>query len=352
MFDYLPPSMIKKIVLLAGLVVSFFVAHADETLNFIVKDLKTQVACKRTRVVFINTSSHVPGTVFAWKFGDLKSSKNFDTTYTVSDSTFHVYQNDGQYSVELERIDTATNTRVGLLKIKRNIITVYKPNDAEFENEPERFQTFGVTFKLPSSWKPFAPSAWAYDWDFGDGVTESTADTVIEVYHRYTKENIKPGFNVTLWTRLNISPNALMTQDDIDACYDSVTIKVPVLDGFFTKDSSSTSAKTPFIPNVFTPNGDGENDAFVIKDNDSLTDNMIDNNNLFFFKTNGENMFKLWVYNRWGGLVYKTEGKSVMWLGKNNTGDDLQSGVYYYVVESNASDKRHNTSGFIHLIRE
>jgi hypothetical protein len=50
--------------------------------------------------------------------------------------------------------------------------------------------------------------------------------------------------------------------------------------------------------------------------------------------------------------VYKTEGKTIMWLGKNNTGDDLQSGVYYYVVESNAAEKRHNKRGFIHLIRE
>ena len=80
--------------------------------------------------------------------------------------------------------------------------------------------------------------------------------------------------------------------------------------------------------------------------------NALNDNDIFVFKTNGENIFKFWVYNRYGGLVYKTESKSIVWNGKSSSGEDLNSGVYYYVIESDATDKHHNTAGVIHIFRE
>ncbi|MCC6600918.1 MAG: choice-of-anchor L domain-containing protein [Crocinitomicaceae bacterium] len=65
------------------------------------------------------------------------------------------------------------------------------------------------------------------------------------------------------------------------------------------------------IPNVFTPNGDDENQYFVI---DGL---------LPYFKNS-----KLHIYNRWGGLVFESAN-----YGNDWDGDDLSEGTYFYIFE-------------------
>lgn len=78
-----------------------------------------------------------------------------------------------------------------------------------------------------------------------------------------------------------------------------------------------------FIPNVFTPNGDGINDFFAI-DADYQT-------------------IHLTVYNRWGTPVYDYQGvtSELLWDGKGKTnGQLLADGVYFYVAKfsSNLDD--------------
>jgi len=67
-----------------------------------------------------------------------------------------------------------------------------------------------------------------------------------------------------------------------------------------------------FIPNVFTPNNDGFNDTF-------LPDIFCELNN-----------FSMYIYNRWGKLVYASDSYHP-WDGKYN-GKDVAVGVYYYVI--------------------
>ncbi len=81
-----------------------------------------------------------------------------------------------------------------------------------------------------------------------------------------------------------------------------------------------------FIPEGFSPNGDGVNDLFVIRGT-------------------GANTIGLEVYNRWGNLVYKNEDYRNNWDGKANTGilisgdaDGLPVGTYFYKI--NLSDGR------------
>jgi|GEM_PF-2150657 len=77
-----------------------------------------------------------------------------------------------------------------------------------------------------------------------------------------------------------------------------------VVDSVFTEE-----VKNPFIPNVFTPNGDGQNEKFVIKDIHS-------------------GWWSLTVVNRWGKQVYFSNDYRNTW-----NGGDLNSGVYYYVLQ-------------------
>ncbi len=81
------------------------------------------------------------------------------------------------------------------------------------------------------------------------------------------------------------------------------------------------NAQTVFIPEGFSPNGDGINDTFVIGGTQGTT-------------------VHLEVFNRWGNLVYSSTDYKNDWDGKANTGvqvgdtgTGLPDGTYFYVVK-------------------
>ena len=87
------------------------------------------------------------------------------------------------------------------------------------------------------------------------------------------------------------------------------------------------------IPNIFTPNGDGINDFFII-DNDPAAAENINNKDrgMEYNKYNPLNDYyittKLTIFNRWGRIVYKSEDYKNDWDGGN-----LPDGTYFYVLE-------------------
>ena len=73
----------------------------------------------------------------------------------------------------------------------------------------------------------------------------------------------------------------------------------------------------PIIPNIITPNGDGFNDYFVIKNKEDWYVN-------------------LQILDRWGVKVYEDNNYQNNWDGKYK-GNPLSDGVYYYII--NAREK-------------
>ncbi|MDR3653264.1 MAG: gliding motility-associated C-terminal domain-containing protein [Paludibacter sp.] len=73
-----------------------------------------------------------------------------------------------------------------------------------------------------------------------------------------------------------------------------------------------------YAPNVFTPNGDGQNDEFRVE-YESITS------------------FHCWVYNRWGRLVYEWTDPTKGWDGNIN-GKKAIPGPYFYVIKALGSD--------------
>ena len=94
--------------------------------------------------------------------------------------------------------------------------------------------------------------------------------------------------------------------DDGDCEKDSTVIKLSV------KESQL------LVPNVFTPNGDGQNDEFRVLYR-SLRD------------------YHIWVYNRWGKLVYESTDPSKGWDG-NIGSRPAAEGAYYYVIRAIGTD--------------
>jgi gliding motility-associated-like protein len=68
------------------------------------------------------------------------------------------------------------------------------------------------------------------------------------------------------------------------------------------------------VPNVFTPNNDGENDAFEIV-------------------VTGEVDFELFIFNRHGQLVFESKDPANQWRGEFN-GNPVPEGTYYYVLRA------------------
>lgn len=75
------------------------------------------------------------------------------------------------------------------------------------------------------------------------------------------------------------------------------------------------------IPEIITPNGDGQNDVFLIKA-------LQFNNNI-----------RLSIFNRWGNIVYYTEDYKHDFDGRNNAGVELEEDSYFYQVEANGIEK-------------
>lgn len=80
----------------------------------------------------------------------------------------------------------------------------------------------------------------------------------------------------------------------------------------------SVSTSMLRVPNVFTPNGDGQNDEFRV-----------------MYRSLVE--FECWVYNRWGKLVYHWTDPAKGWDGTIN-GRPAAEGAYYYIIRAKGAD--------------
>lgn len=104
------------------------------------------------------------------------------------------------------------------------------------------------------------------------------------------------------------------------------------------------------IPNIFTPNGDGTNDFFIISNDPSVE-----------YSENDENVYKggfeyesyeplseyylstkLTIFNRWGRIVYKSSDYKNDW-----DGGDLPDGNYFYVLECVGERNNHRYQGSV-----
>jgi gliding motility-associated-like protein len=89
------------------------------------------------------------------------------------------------------------------------------------------------------------------------------------------------------------------------------------------------------LPNVFTPNNDGNNDFFQM---------------LFY---GGLSSFECIIVNRWGNTIREFYDPAFQWDGTDENGNTLEEGVYFYVARTitNAGDEIEK-QGLVHLVRD
>jgi gliding motility-associated-like protein len=88
------------------------------------------------------------------------------------------------------------------------------------------------------------------------------------------------------------------------------------------------------VQNVFTPNGDGINEWFLIT-------------------SHGGFPLSLRIFTRAGILVYKAEGTTVTWDGTTASGQKLDPGIFFYTVEALQGDpnKRYTKAGVLYMFK-
>jgi gliding motility-associated-like protein len=116
---------------------------------------------------------------------------------------------------------------------------------------------------------------------------------------------------------------------------DDITYKLTVTSdkGCHTSDSVFVKVlRTPVIPNIFSPNGDGVHDRWVIRNLESYPGCTIQ------------------LFNRYGQMVWRIVNYNATtgWDGKIN-GRDAPVGTYYYIIEP--ENGRKPITGYVDIIR-
>ena len=140
-----------------------------------------------------------------------------------------------------------------------------------------------------------------WNWTFGDDHTSSMQFP----YNQY----IAPGnYLVTL------------VVSNVVGCADTATDTVYVTEGVY-------------IPNIFTPNNDGQNDVFHIT-------------------AGGMKAFNIEIFNRWGERVFESNSAGIEWDGRSMTGVEESDGTYYYILKAtDFAGKTYNIDGYVQLVR-
>jgi gliding motility-associated-like protein len=141
-------------------------------------------------------------------------------------------------------------------------------------------------------------------WEFGDGATSSQQNA-----EHYFNEVGEFKVKLTVW--------------NIAGCEDTHEQVITV---------------NPFyIPNAFTPNGDGVNDDFFTS---GIPYNL------------DVQSFSMQIFNRWGQLVYTGDSEKKPWDGITSEGQNAPMGTYAYLIKVvTRGGKEHTFSGQVNLIR-
>lgn len=86
------------------------------------------------------------------------------------------------------------------------------------------------------------------------------------------------------------------------------------------------------IANVFTPNGDGINEAI-------------------YFNNSCDLPFKVSIVSRWGTKVFETSKANEGWTGTDQNGKAVTDGTYFYAYEVDVDGEKKSFTGFITVVR-
>ncbi|MCE3225626.1 MAG: domain containing protein [Bacteroidetes bacterium] len=230
------------------------------------------------QITFTDQSSISPPwaispTGYYWDFGGFG--------FSVSKDTNIIFPSQGLYNIT--HVVTSTNGCQSSVTQSLNITPKPKAKFIYNNNNQQSLET-NIAF-IDSS-----KAAVGWSWDFGNGTTSNL-------------QNPSSIYNA------NGSYTVALTITDQFGCTDTYTSVVRI--------SNIVSEITQLIPNMISPNNDGQNDFW-----------RLDFIEVYYKDADIE------IYNRWGDLLFKSKGYKNAWDGSYK-GSPLPVGAYYYTINLN-----------------
>jgi gliding motility-associated-like protein len=187
----------------------------------------------------------------------------------------------------------SNNTQVALIVYQSPVADFYMSDNELSVIEPTVFMSDASSLNTIG-----------WEWDFGDNTTSTLQSPV----HTYAQQGT---YNVRLITTSN------------GGCRDTLVQPLEVIPEY-----------TVFIPNAFTPDGDGLNDVFYVY-GEEITE------------------LNLRVYDRWGALIFESNDKNEGWDGRANGGREIaQEDVYVYkVFIKDFQGRQYKYNGHVSLLK-
>jgi len=148
--------------------------------------------------------------------------------------------------------------------------------------------------------------------DFTSSVSEVIDEATLEWhFHHQGKDRISSVTRYEENTSFDFTQSGLtivaLIQKLGDEVIDSTSINVTISESVLK------------MPNAFTPNGDGANDIYKVKEHQSITE------------------FHAYIFNRWGQKLYDWTDIEGGWDGTYR-GSDVKDGVYFVLVKARGAD--------------
>jgi gliding motility-associated-like protein len=233
-----------------------------------------------------------------WNFGNgafESANSNGKKAACYSNSSFY---NPLKYDVKLTvRTDSGCVDSIR----RKNYVVVYPKPRADFSWSPENGDVLTPIISFTNTSEGFMN----FQWYFNDA--PNSLDSSNNTPKHYFKTDDPMSINVFLAIRNSYG------------CKDTVIKPIEIGPNF-----------TFYIPNTFTPNGDGVND-------------------LFAGKGIGIKEYKMWIYDRWGEMIFYTGDISKGWDGtvKGKQVDGKQDVYQWKVIVTDLKDKDHIYVGHV-----
>lgn len=212
------------------------------------------------------------------------------------------YEKPGLYTVTLK---ATSDKNCSSTLVKEKMIETYKKPVAQFTEDPNPASVFDPTIHF---YDQSVSNIKSWKWDFGDG-TFSSPDKKNPV-HIYPFE-ITGAYMVKL------------VVVDSNGCIDSTHHEIEIKPFFAF-----------YIPNAFTPDENGVNDVFL-------------------GRGVGIDKYNMWVFDRWGNMIFESDNIDKGWNGiVKNGSEPAQTDVFVWRVKiKDIFGKSHNYTGTVTLAK-
>jgi gliding motility-associated-like protein len=245
--------------------------------------------CVPLTVQFQSNTQNPPSYFYKWLFNDGDTSLLKDP--------LHTYQTPGIYNASyIISNGVCSDTIYSLITVHDNPFAMF-----DFAN------TGNDTLIFPSDTLILdnqSPGNNNYEWTFGDGGSSVLENPVYEY-------NSSSGTYIV----------TLKVTDQQTGCIDIYTKRLVII-----------VESDLLIPNVFSPNGDGKNDYFHV-----------------YMKN--LRSFRIYIYDRWGQMIYTSDDPEFHWDGTHKNTECMQGAYIYYIEALAETNEFIKKVGIVNIIK-